>query len=263
MRTYTVTVVAALLLLATVGACGLEAAPAVAAYGVAAIHKTGRDDQPSAAWQAGAMAISCARNESESFQIVVSATAPMAKLAIAPGELRLDATSVLSPKQMRVHKVEWVDINAPYELDQPSAHPDLRADPLPPVDPSKDVFAVEAGSNLVFWVSVAVPPNARPGHYKGSMRILAGSEPAASLAVDLHVRNFALPTRPILQSMIGLSAGNIYKAHGCKTTEEKEKIVRLYFEEYIRARLSPFLYATGTMAFNPLPDGGIGKSEVG
>ena len=257
MRKPTAMAVSAILLVAGIGARSLEAAPALEAYGVPAIHKIGRDEKPSGAWQAGAMAISCARNESESFQIVVRATAPLAKLAIAPGELRLDVTSVLSPGHMRVHKVEWVDINAPYELDQPSAHPDFRADPLPPVDPSKDVFAVEAGRNLVFWVSVAVPSNARPGHYRGRMRILAGAEPAASLAVDLHVRNFALPKRPILQSMIGLATGNIYKAHGCKTTEEKEKIVRLYFEEYIRARLSPFLYATGTMAFNPLPDGCI------
>ena len=57
--------------------------------------------------------------------------------------------------------------------------------------------------------------------------------------------------------MIDFSDGNIFRAHGAKTPEEKEKIIRLYFEEYIRARLSPFLYAPGTMAFNPLPDGAI------
>ena len=257
MQKYSSVVALALLLLAGIGHMGLEAAPATKAYGVPAIHKIGRDEKPSAAWRPGAMAISCARNESESFQIVVRAAGAMGKLSIAPGELRLDASSVVSPAQMRIHRVEWVDVNAPYEPDQPSPHPDLRADPLPPIDPSKDVFAVEPGQNLVFWVSVAVLHSARPGHYKGRVRIIAGAEPVASLAVDLHVRSFALPTRPILQSMIGLATGNIYKAHGCKTEEEREKLVRLYFDEYIRARLSPFLYATGTMAFNPLPGGCI------
>jgi hypothetical protein len=57
--------------------------------------------------------------------------------------------------------------------------------------------------------------------------------------------------------MIGFSDANIYKAHGCKTPQEKEQIIRLYFDEYIRARLSPFLYFPATVAFNPLPDGSM------
>jgi len=75
--------------------------------------------------------------------------------------------------------------------------------------------------------------------------------------VKLIVHGFTLPRRPTLQSMIGFSAGNIYKAHGAGTPEEKEQAVRLYFDEYIRARLSPFLYAPQTIAFNPLPGGSI------
>ncbi|MBM4046708.1 MAG: hypothetical protein FJ279_16495, partial [Planctomycetes bacterium] len=226
-------------------------------YGVAPIYKIMPDQAPASEWLEGRVAVECARNESESFQIAIKAEQPLRELVVALDDLRGDQGAVLPAKLIKVRKVEWVDINAPYEPDEASANPNYQPDPLPPVDVAKDRFSVEPGKNLVFWLTVAVPEHARPGIYRGQVRLLSGSAPAATVAVEVRVRNFALPKRPILQSMVGLSDGNIYKAHGCKTREEKEKVIRLYFEEYIRARLSPFLYAPGTMAFNPLPDGRI------
>ena len=98
--------------------------------------------------------------------------------------------------------------------------------------------------------------------YRGRFEVEAPDGTVGQLPVVLRVRDFVLPRRPILQSMIGLSAGNIYRAHGCKTPAQREAVIRLYFEEYIRARLSPFLYASGTMAFNPLPGGRINWTFV-
>jgi len=178
-------------------------------------------------------------------------------LALELEGLRGPRGEVLAAGFIRLNKVEWVDINAPYDVETPSTNPDYQPDPLPPVDAVKDRFAAEPGKNLVFWLTVEVPEAVRPGTYRGQVRLLAGGRVAAAIALELRVRNFALPKTPILQSMIGLAESNIYKAHGCKTRDEKEKIIRTYFDEYIRARLSPFLYATGTMAFNPLPDGQI------
>jgi len=243
--------------IAALCACLAPAVWGLEVYGVAPIHKITPHQAPSAAWTPGEIALDCACNESEAFQIVVRSSEPVADLAIELGDLSGEAGDVLSVSTMRPCRVAWVDINAPYEADKASENPDLRPDPLPPIDPARDRFTLEPQANLVFWVSIAVPETASPGLYKGQVRFLMADEPVASLAVELRVRGFALPRRPILESMIGLSAGNIYRAHGCKTPEDKEAVIRLYFEEYIRARLSPFLYATGTIAFNPLPEGRI------
>jgi len=235
--------------------CG--AAPAFEAYGVPPLYKITPDAAPSGEWLKGRIDLDCARNESEAFQVVVRASEAASDVALDVAELGGPDGATIPAAGVRVYKVEWVDINAPYEPDKPSEKPNLRPDPLLPVNSARDRFAVEAGRNLIFWVAVAVPDDARPGTYRGEVRVMQGDSPAASVAVRLRVRRFALPKRPILQSMISFSDGNIYKAHGCKTPEEKEKVIRLYLEEYIRARLSPFLYAPGTMAFNPLPDGAI------
>lgn len=231
--------------------------PALEAYGVPPIHKLTRDEAPSLQWLKGRIALDCARNESEAFQIVIRAARPATDLSLEMEELRSREGATIPAEGVRVSKVEWVDVNAPYEPDEPSENPNFQPDPLPPVSLATDRFAVEPGENLVFWLAVEVPEGARPGAYSGQVTIIQGGAPAAAVAVDLRVRAFALPRRPILQSLIGLSEGNIYRAHGCQTREEKERVIRLYLDEYIRARLSPFLYAPGTMAFNPLPDGRI------
>jgi hypothetical protein len=236
--------------------CGAQPPP-LEIYGVPPIHKLTREEAPGAEWLKGKAVLSCARNESESFQVVVRARELEDGLAVAVGEMHGPNGALIPTGAFRVHRVEWVDINAPVRPDEPSTNPDFQPDPLPPVDPANDVFTVEPGKNLVFWVTVAVRDEMRPGSYHGEIKIHRQSSAAAALALELNVRRFALPRRPILQSLIGLADGNIYRAHGCKTPEEKEKVIRLFLEEYIRARLSPFLYAPGTMAFNPLPGGAI------
>ncbi|MCX6900962.1 MAG: DUF4091 domain-containing protein [Verrucomicrobia bacterium] len=227
------------------------------AYGVAAVEKLTQGQLPTADWRAGQIAIECARNESESFQVVARASRPIKNLSVALEDLRTAGGAVLPASLIRLRKVEWVDVNAPFDPAEASTKPNFLPDPLPPVDTAKDCFAVESGENLVFWLTVAVPKDARAGIYRGRMRMLLGNETVAAVAVELRVRDFALPDPPILQSMVGLAAANIYKAHGCKTREDKERIIRTYFDEYIRARLSPFLYAPSTMAFSPLPDSAI------
>ena len=236
---------------------GPGAAWALEAYTVAPIHKITPDEPPSPSWSQDGIDLDCARNEWEAFQVVLRSDEPIAEVGIMPAELRADNGAVIPVERFRVHRVEWVDVNAPYDPDEPSENPDFQPDPLPPVMPGEDRFAIEPGRNLIFWLIVGVPEDARPGVYAGRVQVISGATEAAAVDVRLRVRSFALPRRPILESMVGIAFPNAERAHGVKTREDREALARLYFEEYIRARLSPFLYAPGTMAFNPIPDGRI------
>ena len=233
------------------------AAPTLELWSVAPLHKITPTALPGANWQRSGVRIESARNEWEAVQVVVRTSETIRGLNVVVPELRGPLGYVLPFSQVRLCKAEWVDVNAPFEVDKPSEEPDLRPDPLPGVNPATDRFALEPGHNLVFWLMVGVPDGVPAGLYKGRFQVRTPQGDAAGFPIALRVRDFTLPKRPILQSMIGLSSGNIYKAHGCKTPEQREAVIRLYFEEYIRARFSPFLYATGTIAFNPLPGGRI------
>ena len=201
------------------------------------------------------LTLDCAKNESESGQVVVRSHQAVKHIRFACDGLTGPAGATLGPDACELRRVAWVDVNAPYDPEEASEHPDWRPDPLPPVG-TDESFDLEPNRNLIFWWTVTVPTNAAAGLYQGTIRVSSDGG-TATLPVKLTVHNFALPARPILQSMVGLSAGNLYKAHGCQTPEQKEAIIRRYFDAYLRARLSPFLYAPGTMAFAPLPNASI------
>jgi len=225
-------------------------------YGISAIEKITPQQVYKTSWPTGSITLQSARNEWEAFQVVVRNPEAIEGISIKLGDLYGPKRTLLPAKLARLYKVEWVDVNTPFEVDKTSDSPDMRPDPLVPIKPG-DSFTLESSKNLVFWIALQVPESAKPGNYSGTVNIYNKDRLIKSLPVILQVRSFALPRKPMLQSMIGFSDANIYRAHGCKTAEEKEKIIRLYFDEYIRARLSPFLYAPGTMAFNPLPDSAI------
>lgn len=241
------------------GMMGIDAigAPPLEMFGVPAIHKITPAELPAPNWQKGRISVECARNEWEAIQVVARTTVAVDGLAFRMSDLRSQQGGVLAAKDIRLRRVEWVDVNAPVEPGKLSTNPDLQPDPLVPLNPTTDRFNMEPGRNLVFWVLVGVPESAAAGLYEGEVSLSTSAAPQASLHVSLRVRDFALPRRPTLQSMIGLTEDDLYRAHGCRTAAEKEAVVRLYFEEYIRARLSPFLYAPSTIAFNPLPGGRI------
>lgn len=244
-------------LMLAIGGCLRCMAGALEVYGVPALEKITEGQMPSADWQHERMNIECARNEAEAFQVVVRSAVAAGEVALVIDDLRSEEGAVLPASSLRLHKVEWVDVNAPFDPAVSSAHPSFQPDPLPLVDAVKDRFTIEPKKNLVFWLTVTTTLDTRSGNYHGRVRVRPLNGPEAVLDLQLRVRAFALPDPPILQSLVGLSASAIYQAHGCTTRADQERIIRAYLDEYIRARLSPFLYAPGTAAFNPLPDAAI------
>lgn len=225
-------------------------------FGVSNMEKISPSGKYGTSWPQGAIQLQSARNEWESFQIVLRNDEFVSDVSIKLTDFKGPKKSILRAGLSRLYKVEWVDINAPNDISKPSEEPDMRPDPLLPIKQT-DRFSLLADRNLVFWISVNVPAGIQPGIYTGAVQVYLNSKLVKSLPVRIKVASFTLPKKPILQSLVSFSASNVYKAHGCISPADKERIVRLYFDEYIRARLSPFLYAPETIAFNPLPNGSI------
>ena len=182
-----------------VGPSNALAAPSLEMFGVPAVHKITPAELPAPAWQKGRVAVECARNEWEAIQIVVRTPVATTGLSLRVSDLQRREGGVLSAKDMRLRRVEWVDVNAPFEPGKPSANPDLQPDPLVPLNPAVDRFNLEPGRNLVFWVLVGVPESAAAGLYEGDVSLWQGDAQLASLQASFRVRDFTLPRRPILQ----------------------------------------------------------------
>ena len=79
------------------------AASAADVYGVSAMQKITPQQAPDASWSAGPVALQCARNEWEAFQVVVRSRTPLAGLSLALTDLRGPRGAVLRAKLAGVY----------------------------------------------------------------------------------------------------------------------------------------------------------------
>ena len=121
-------------------------------------------------------------------------------------------------------------------------------------------LGVEVGENLPIWTTVRVPADAAPGTYRGAIRLsgttetrersrISADEYDATIPFEVVVWDFALPAKNTLETAYGMSPGNIWRYHNCKTEEDKRAVFEKYLKIFGDYRISPY---------NPAPLDGIG-----
>jgi hypothetical protein len=177
------------------GAASPQNAPftVVVAHSLQKVPRTGPvKDGPFAA----AIEISAAKDESESFQLVV-----------APRSVDLDDVSVEisplsgpgAPLAVSWTRVDYIETGQPkrYQPEYVGWWPDVLTLPGP--------FNVPRDQRQPLWFTVSVPPDAAPGRYTGEVTIRA-NEHAISIPVSLRVYDFRLPRPGTLSTPFGLYA---------------------------------------------------------
>jgi hypothetical protein len=163
-----------------------------------------------------AVELEAARGEWESFQVVVRAgrralsgvTVSVAPLT-GPGKARIE--------EVRVYRVGFVSLDKPSNVEGATG---LWPDPLIPardayVGETRRAFpmAVRAGQEAAAWIDVFVPPTAKPGRYRGEVRVLAGDKILGRVPVVLEVHRFTLPPTSSLPVTFGLALDLALRGH--------------------------------------------------
>ncbi len=212
----------------------LVAAPAAADWQVWTVAETRRvlrEELPHA--QEGmAVKLAAARNEWESFQILIRSDEPVRGVRVEPGELRGPKGAVLPAAAARLYRQHALHLTEPtFRNDQ--FRPGWYPDPLIPFvhrSPGKPLagarftavpFDLPAGEAHGFWVDLYVPANAQPGEYRGTYRVVAGAK-ACQVPVTLTVWDFQLPATPTLQTALGSPAGRMKSYYQKRARAKKE-----------------------------------------
>lgn len=214
---------------------------------------------------AGAANIAAARNEVESFQVVVAALdRNLHVTGVTLSELVGDGGARIGGDCIELYREEYVRVR----LSTPRAElpPGLYPDALVPlVDPTTgqpiqplgqhqerwgepmittghDMYAlpfdVFAGQNQPIWVDVRVPQDAPAGEYRGVFQVTAG-EVQAEVPVTLTVWDFALPAGPTHSNHFGSFAG-VARSFGVeRDSDEARAIEDRYCREMARHRINP------------------------
>lgn len=139
--------------------------------------------------------LDAARDETESFQLVVIPSGRSLKqVEVAAPPLKAEAGQI----PIEWQRVDYVETAPP---GYPTKYVGWWPDPLLPPGP----FDVAAGQRQPLWFNVVVPPDARPGDYRGEVTIRHAGQSIA-VPVTLRVRSFRLPRPGTLATAFGLYA---------------------------------------------------------
>jgi len=203
--------------------------------------------------------LQAARNEVESFQVVVRAGAePLKGVTAEAGDLK--GPGILSQRHIALFREHFIEVRKPSPKSKEGAgwYPDAL---VPLAAPKGAPFDVPAGTHQPLWVDVAVPRDAAPGEYAGTITVSAAGRKLGAVEVRLTVLDFALPDVPSFRSNFGGLGGRVAKGHKTDpNAPEFRALERRYAEAMAAHRLSPPI--PGYLYPRPKPDGSVDPAET-
>ncbi|MCY3019600.1 MAG: DUF4091 domain-containing protein [Planctomycetota bacterium] len=177
--------------------------------------------------------LAAARNEWQSFQILVRSDAPVAGCALSPADLRGPDGAVLKAADARLYRQHQLRLETGTYRNK-DFKPDWYPDPLIPFQhpsPGKKLegariaavpFDLPANETHGFWVDVFVPDEAKGGEYAGVYRVTADGAKPVDIPVSLTVWNFNLPKTPTLVTEFGSPAQRMRSYYRGRAKANKE-----------------------------------------
>ena len=168
------------------------------------VTKVPREENPPAA--AAPVTLAAARNEFESFQVVVSALGNITGVDLVASDLLGPGGAKIPAAAIALYRVHYVDCAGQGWL------PDSL---VPFVNPKTGKriggpfgapFDVAGGANAPVWVETRVPADAAPGDYKGEIKVTVAGKAAATIPVALTVWPVTLPKTSTLLTYFELTA---------------------------------------------------------
>lgn len=138
--------------------------------------------------------LSAARNENESFQIVVQPQKDLKKVSLKFSDLQSRDGKIFSKNNITWNPVGYAYIFDPSIINAGGSRNIMGKKGDWP-DQLLDQTSIDTrkATNAPLWVNVFVPTNTSPGLYQGKISILVDGEEYSSIKLVLNVRNFTLP----------------------------------------------------------------------
>ena len=230
---------------------------------LSSMERIGQDQE---IYGAATVEIKAARNEVESFQVVVAA--PKENISIVRVEISDlvgQAGSKIAGTNIRLFREEYIRVR----MSTPRAElpPGLYPDPLvpfvnpetgKPIEPltrtsrrwgepattsGHDMYAVPfevfKGQNQVIWADVHVPRDVSAGTYRGQLRVDAKGGVSEQIPVALTVWDFTLPDGPTHKNHFG-GFSNVARSFGVERSSDRFKEIEMrYCQAMAEHRINP------------------------
>ena len=181
----------------------------------------------------GEIKIWSAKNEYESFIIVVKPAKRMESFRVSLPGLKNEQGNHINDSDITIRKVEYVKVTKPTDT---YGYTGWWPDPLPVYEIPETLTPAE---NQSFWINVKVPAGALAGTYTGEVLLTSGDW-KLTVPVKLQVWDFALPNTPSMRSGFGINLNSIRKYHNLNSTEDEQTVYEYYMKNFRDYRISPY-----------------------
>ena len=233
---------------------------------LSALNSMERISQNQETYGTNSVEIHSARNEVESFQVVVAA--PTENITVT----QVDLSDLVGPdgakigkSNIKLFREEYVRVRISTSRAElpPGLYPDplvpfinpITGKPIEPLTRSRKrwgepvttsgydmvavPFEVFKGQNQALWVDVHVPENIPAGVYKGELHVLARGGISERIPVAVTVWDFTLPDGPTHKNHFG-SFGNVARYFNVnRGSDEFKQIERRYCQAMAEHRINP------------------------
>lgn len=191
-----------------------------------------------------------ARNEVESFQVVITAFQQrLENIRIEMTELTSPDNNVIGKNKIHLYREIFVPVrnSSPKATLRPGFFPDALVPLINPYtkEPTTGGRFLPQGFNLweghhqPIWVDIEVPKNAEPGSYTGWITVSADHVPSTSIQVKLNVWDFTLPDGPTHSNHFGNFSG-LSRYYGTENNPEHRRRLEMRYIDLLAAhRLNP------------------------
>ncbi len=238
---------AAVLVLLALGTLPAQAAANPATVSVYDSLANLRPDRPAPAGGTASAAIGAARNEAESFQILVQAgAAGNPGLRVDVGAIANGAGDTLPASAVTISREAYYHVATRSDGEGATGSwPDAlipERDDLYGEDRSAFPYDLGAGAQVAVWVDVLVPIDQAAGDYSGTLTVSDASGAVASVPVGLRVDDFQLPSTSSLKSAYFISWDKICTAFtgdsSCSSASQAWQYETLYAEAALNNRVT-------------------------
>jgi hypothetical protein len=188
-------------------------------------------------WGRNVAFISAAKNEYESFQVIVGPSdgKRLKSVEVALSDIAHADTGFVIPKEeIETNLVGYVETKH-------VEHTRWWPDPLLPMEP----FDVAEDRVQPVWVTIRVPKEAPAGEYSGAVRIKPSNAPEREIAVRLRVWDFELPDKSRLSTVFGLTTMDVmsrFYDFYPGTEREQSQMVLKYLDFMADHRINTLFY---------------------
>lgn len=215
----------------------LAARSDVAIWAEPSLEKVFPDDQVEPVGQIEpTVGVSLARNEYESFQLVLRAPEgrDLFDVSISVNDLVNESANARIPaSDIRLSHVAYVPVRIPSYFEGPTG---LWPDPLPPIDMP---FHVAGGQTTPIWFTMHAQRSLPGGVYRGLLELQFADAEPIEITLEARVFDFELPVTPALKTDFGFSMDAALRGAKLRGgNPSREALARAYLENALAHRVT-------------------------